>query len=75
MTRLTIELPDEVAGRVVDLARERGVSPETLARELVEAQLAPAPNGAEPDFIGIGHSGRGDLSDRTKELRQAEFGS
>jgi hypothetical protein len=72
VTRLTIELPDDVAGRVADLARERGVSPEAVARELVEAQLPPTPNGT-PQFIGVGHSGRSDLSERAKELRQAEF--
>ena len=71
---MTIELPDDVAGRVADLARERGTSAEVLARELLEAQLPPEPDGA-PDFIGIGHSGRGDLSERAKELRQAEFGA
>lgn len=26
-----------------------------------------------PDFIGLGHSGRGDLSERAKELRRAGF--
>ena len=71
---MTVELPDEVADRVADLASERGVSPEAVARELLEAQLPPQPNGA-PDFIGVGHSGRGDISERVKELRQAEFGS
>lgn len=26
-----------------------------------------------PDFVGLGHSGRGDLSERAKELRRAGF--
>jgi hypothetical protein len=74
VTSLTIELPDELADRLAELARERGVSPEAVARELLEGQLPPVPDDA-PDFIGIRNSGRGDLSERAKELRQAEFGS
>jgi predicted transcriptional regulator len=35
MTRWTIEVDDEVAKRVAELAADRGVAPETLAAEAV----------------------------------------
>ena len=61
MPRLTIDLPEDVADRLAELASQRNVNPEKVAGELVESRLAPAPNTA-PDFIGIVRSGRGDLS-------------
>jgi plasmid stability protein len=73
VTRLTIELPDEVAARVTELAHERGTSPEAVAREVLETNL-PAEPREPPGFIALGRSGRSDLSERVKELRQAEFG-
>lgn len=64
--RLIIDLSDDVARRLADLSRQRGVSADGIVGELLEAGLS---DGA-PDFIGIGHSGRGDLSERAKELRR-----
>lgn len=61
MLRLTIDLPEDVADCLAELASHRGLNIETVARELVESHLAPAPNSA-PDFIGIVRSGRADLS-------------
>jgi hypothetical protein len=59
-----VELPDDVADRLAAAAQARGVSVDELAAEAITAHL-PAP----PSFIGIGHSGRGDLGARHKEIR------
>ena len=66
----TIEVPDDVAERVAGVAAERGVAPEELAGEVVVEQFAER---RKIGFIGIGHSGRGDLSRRVKELRREAF--
>lgn len=62
---MTVDLPEELAARLAELAAQRGVTPETLIVEAIEAHL-PKP----PSFIGIGASGRGDLSERHKEIRR-----
>ena len=72
MTKLTIEVPDDVAQRVADAAAERGVAPEKLAGEVLAEQF-PAHRG--PSFIGIGASGqRGEsVAEQHKEIRQDSF--
>ena len=67
MTKLTIEVPDEVAQRVVAVAAERGVAPEDLVAEAVTEKFPPR---RTLGFIGLGHSGDGDLSGRVRELRR-----
>ena len=67
MMALVVHLPEELARRVEELAAERGVDPEQLVVEAVEAQL---PARRRLSFIGMGHSGRGDMSERVKELRR-----
>jgi hypothetical protein len=64
---LVVHLPEELSRRIEAIAAERGVMPEQVAVEAIEAQLPVKPRFA---FIGIGHSGRGDLSGRVKELRR-----
>lgn len=64
---MTIEVPDDVAGRVADAAAERGVAPEELVGQVVSERFPPP---RKLGFIGLGHSGRGDLSQRVKELRR-----
>lgn len=66
MTRLTIEVDDKVAQRVAEAAAERGVAPEQLAGEAVAERFPPR---RKLGFVGLGRSGRGDLSSRVKELR------
>lgn len=56
MTKLTIEVLDEVAERVADAAAERGVAPEALAGEVLAEQF---PARRKLSFIGIGSSGEG----------------
>ena len=67
MTRITIELADEVAKLVADAAADRGLAPEDVVAEAVSERFSPR---RTLGFIGLGHSGRGDLSGRVKELRQ-----
>lgn len=67
MTKLIIEVPDEVAGRVADAAAQRGVAPEELVGQVVSETFPPRPRLG---FIGLGHSGRADLSETVKELRR-----
>jgi hypothetical protein len=58
---MTVPLPDDVARRLAAEAERRGVSPEQVAVEAIEAQLPPeAPEGPEKrrlSFAGIGASG------------------
>lgn len=64
---LVVRLPEDLSRRVSAIAAERGVDAEQVAVEAIEAQL-PAKHSLP--FAGVGHSGRGDLSARIKELRQ-----
>lgn len=72
MTKLTIEVPDDVAQRVADAAADRGLAPEALAGEVVAERFPPR---RKLGFIGIGSSGqRGEsVADRHKEVRRAHF--
>lgn len=67
MTKLTIEVSDDVAQRVADAAAAQGVAPEQLAGEAVSEKFPPR---RKLGFVGLGHSGRSDLSGRVKELRR-----
>lgn len=64
---LVVHLPEELARRVEEAAAERGLDPEQLVVEAVEAQL---PARRHLSFIGMGHSGRGDMSERVEQLRR-----
>lgn len=63
---LVVHLPEELARRVEAVAAERGLSPEQVVVDAVDAQI---PTRRRLGFVGLGHSGRGDLSERVKELR------
>lgn len=65
MTRIEIEIDDEVAARVAEVAAERGVAPEQLAGEAVAERFGRRRLG----FIGLGHSGSADGSQRVRQLR------
>lgn len=79
-----VHLPDELSERLAAAAAERGVSAERLAVEVIDAHLHRVKSAGEPPsvpargrfgFIGMGHSGQRDLSERVKEYRKADFGS
>lgn len=63
---LVVGLPDDLARKVVALAAQRHLSPEQVAVEAIEAQW---PARRRLSFIGLGHSGRPDLSEHVAELR------
>lgn len=71
MTRLTIEVPDDVAERVADAAAQQGVAPEQLVGRVVSEQFPPR---RRLSFIGIGRSGRTDTAERHKEIIRETFG-
>jgi hypothetical protein len=61
MMTLVVRLPEELARRVEEAAAARGIDPEQLVVEAVEAQLSAR---RRLSFIGMGHSGRSDVSER-----------
>ncbi|MGH9148755.1 MAG: hypothetical protein ACRD0F_00220 [Acidimicrobiales bacterium] len=67
MAKLTIELDDEVAKRVLDAAAERGVAAEAVAAAAVSERFAPR---RRLSFIGMGHSGGAEPAGRVRELRR-----
>lgn len=72
MTRITIEVPDDVAERVNAAAAERGVAPEALAGQVVVESFPPR---RKLSFIGIGSSGQPgpSVAERHKEIRREHF--
>jgi predicted transcriptional regulator len=70
MTRLTIEVPDDVAERVAEAAAERGVASEALVGQVV-AESFPARR--QLSFTGMGRSGRSDTAERHKETIREAF--
>jgi hypothetical protein len=60
-------LPDEVDARLRLQARRRGISIAEVAREAIELQLPPQPEGAL-SFFGVGEGSPEDASERVDEL-------
>lgn len=54
--------------RLKAMARSEGRSAADLVREAVALYVARKGTGARPASVGLGRSGRGDLSERTEEL-------
>ncbi len=70
MQRLMIQAEPELIERAKRRARERGVSVAHVVREAMEHELGAAAEEPIPPplhCIGIGRSGRGDLSRRASE--------
>jgi len=76
VSELRVEVSEEVAERLASEAAERGTSAEDVAADLITTHVPPvrAWNG-RPRFVGQGHSGRHDLSERVEELLDAELGA
>lgn len=72
MTRITIEVPDEVAQRVAEAAAREGVALEALAGQVVVEQFPPR---RKLGFVGIGASGEGggDVARRHQEIIAEHF--
>ena len=66
-------LDDETAARVIEEAAKRGLTPEQLASEVIEQYVAPVARNLP--FVGIGRSGRDDLSEQSEEILRRELGA
>lgn len=64
MAQLRVDLPPEVSERVADEAARRGVAPKDLVMEVVRDRFAPPP---PLGIIGLGMSGRSDISEHVDE--------
>jgi len=65
MRRATIRVPEEVFQRLRRMAAERGVSLATVIREALEDKVSG--HRPKPKSLGIGASGRTDISRRIGE--------
>ena len=74
MTELRVVVPDEIAERLAAEASERGTSAEDVAAEVLRLHVPGAPPRRRPRFVGKGHSGRHDLSERVVEILSADLG-
>jgi hypothetical protein len=64
VTQLRVDLPPGVSERLTDEAARRGVAPEDLVVEVVAGHFLPSrPLG----IIGLGASGRSDISEHVDE--------
>lgn len=75
---MTVILTDEEAERIETAARDRGISTDELLHEAVVANIAPTERFAPDDdswsrIIGIGASGRTDISSRFDEVLAETF--
>lgn len=66
MHKTTIYLDDEQYDRVRRLAEATGKTQAAIIREALERMTAPGP--VRPRSIGLGRSGRTDLSERAEDL-------
>jgi len=66
MHRTTIYLDDEIRQRVQSLAQTEGVTQAAIIRRAVRTYVLG--RRKTPRCVGLGQSGRGDLSDRAEEL-------
>ena len=68
MKRTTVFLDEGVERELQVLARERGTPVAVLVREALVAYVARAQEPPRLSFIGVGASGRSDISERHEEL-------
>ena len=73
VTELRVVVPDEIAERLAAEAADRGTSTEQVASEVLVLHVPAAQNRRLPRFVGKGHSGRHDLSERVEEILSAEL--
>ena len=78
MVELRVVVSDEIAEHLAERAREEHTTPEQLASQAVRTFLGPgtaSASGRLPRFIGLGRSGRSDISERAEEILRADFGA
>jgi hypothetical protein len=66
-TRTTVYLEPVEYARIKEMAKPRGQTPAALIREAISEYTGRAATPARPRSIGIGRSGRGDVSERADE--------
>ena len=71
MTKLTVEVDEDVASRVAAAAAERGVAPETLAAEVLAEQFGVR---RKLGFVGIGRSTSGRRASEDEDRLAEGFG-
>lgn len=71
MTRLTVEVDEDVAGRVAAAATERGMAPEALAAEVLAEQFGPQ---RRLGFVSLGRSSSGRRASEDEDLLAEGFG-
>jgi hypothetical protein len=75
VTELRVVVDDEIAERLVERAQREHTTPEQLAGEAVRSYLGPAAvTSRRLRFVGLGHSGRSDISERAEEILNEHFG-
>jgi hypothetical protein len=73
---IRVEISEEVAKRLAIEAAGRGTSTENLAAEVLSRHVPQSPPTYRvPRFVGKGHSGRHDLSERVEEILSSELGA
>jgi hypothetical protein len=69
MSTLQVQLDDELMEHLRQTAQIQAVSLEALVRTALEAYLQPQPPAQKPySFIGIGRSGKHQLSTQVEEI-------
>ena len=71
--RTTVTLPTELARRLRTQAHAHDRSVSAIVREALEAYLAGQPPPQLPSFMGVGRSGKTDLSERVEEILAEAF--
>ena len=71
MTKLTIEVPDEVAERVTDAAARQGVAPEALVGQVLAEQFPPR---RKLGFVSLGRSTSGRRASEDEDMLAEGFG-
>jgi hypothetical protein len=77
MVELRVIVTDETAEHLAERARKEHTTPEQIASRAVSSFLGPpaATAHGQPGFVGLGQSGRSDISERSEEILRADFGA
>jgi hypothetical protein len=71
MSKLTVEIPEEVARRVADAAAAKGVDPEVLAGQVLAESF---PSRRSLGFIALGRSTSGRHASDDEDMLAEGFG-
>jgi hypothetical protein len=62
---MIVVIPPELEPSLKQAAQQNGIAPEDYALEILRRETKPK---IKPVWVGLGNSGRSDLSSKTKEL-------